>query len=85
VFLPVYSACQRPVAAAVIVTVITISNVPMSVVSIVKAELLHEDVLRFGSLSHDTTRGVGPHEAMKLCEIVGLLGTQMLKEAYYYP
>jgi hypothetical protein len=22
---------------------------------------------------------------MKLCEIVGLLGTQMLKEAYYYP
>jgi hypothetical protein len=89
VLLPVYSGCQRPVAvAAVIVTFITVcpeSNVSMSMVSIMKAEALYEDVLRFraGFFSPDSTRGVGLHEAMKLCETVGLLGTQMSKEAYY--
>jgi hypothetical protein len=101
--LSVYSACQRPVAAAVIVTFITVRDVPTSAVCIRKAEAFYEDVFRFragcvsgrlrpcvkmslglerGSLSPDTTRGVGPHEALKLCETVGLLGTQTLKKVY---
>ena len=36
-----------------------------------------------GSLSSNSTRRVGPHEAMKLCEIVGVLGSKLLKENYY--